>query len=498
MIKQPLGDGVKKPEAHINNEAQMTNPNVLSQRYATEEMNAIFSEEGKALMERDLWLAVLRAQRELGLEAPEGVVERYEEAREDVDLDLIKEIELRTRHDVKAKIEAYNTAAGGVEYIHLGMTSRDLTDNVEQLQAKRAATLALGKYASVLRHLIDKAEEYRHVEIAARTHHQAAQPTLLGRRFAMWAEELLHHLEAFEGYIEAYPLKGIKGAVGTQLDMVDLLGSGEKAAQLERRVAAQLGFARVLDAPGQVYPRSLDYELVSHLSALASACESFAKTTRLMAGLELVTEGFKKGQVGSSVMPHKMNTRSTERICAFSQMLKMYADGASRLAGDQWEEGDVSCSALRRVIIPDAFYASDGLIETTLTVLNEMGAYPAVIGSELDRYLPFLATTSILGVALKHGMGRERAHGAIRRHAIAEALRMREKGTRENHLVRRLAEDPEFRAAGITEVELAEIVGDRSRFIGNAYLQIDAIIEKAAPILGRHAKEASYEPGAIL
>jgi adenylosuccinate lyase len=179
-------------------------------------------------------------------------------------------------------------------------------------------------------------------------------------------------------------------------------------------------------------------------------------------------------------------------------MLKMYADGASRLAGDQWEEGDISCSALRRVIIPDAFYATDGLIETTLTVLNEMGAYPAVIGSELDRYLPFLATTSILGVALKHGMGRERAHGAIRRHAIAEALRMREEGTRENHLVRRLAEDPEFRAVGITEAELVEIVGDRSGFIGNAYLQIDAVREKAAKFLGRYAREASYEPSAIL
>jgi adenylosuccinate lyase len=179
-------------------------------------------------------------------------------------------------------------------------------------------------------------------------------------------------------------------------------------------------------------------------------------------------------------------------------MLKMYADGASRIAGDQWEEGDVSCSALRRVIIPDAFYATDGLVETTLTVLNEMGAYPAVIDRELDRYLPFLATTSILGVALKHGMGREKAHGTIRRHAIAEALRMREEGTRENHLIRRLAEDPEFRAAGITEGEMGAIVGDRFRFIGNAYLQIDAVREKAAPFLGRHSKVAKYEPGAIL
>ena len=145
-----------------------------------------------------------------------------------------------------------------------------------------------------------------------------------------------------------------------------------------------------------------------------------------MAGYELVTEGFRKGQVGSSVMPHKMNTRSTERICAFSELLKMYADGGSRLSGDQWEEGDVSCSALRRVLIPDSFYVTDGLLETTLTVLNQMGAYPAVISKEVDRYLPFLATTEILGVAVLHGMGREQSHSLIKKHAITEALKMRD------------------------------------------------------------------------
>jgi len=476
----------------------MANPNVLSLRYATPEMNVIFSEEGRVLLERELWLAVLRAQKELGMDIPQGALDAYERAKSDVDLEFIKQIELRTRHDVKAKIEAFNTAAGDFEYIHRGMTSRDLTDNVEQLQIKKASRLIFGKYVSVLRHLLDKAEEYRCVRITARTHHQPAQPTLLGRRFAMWTEELHTHLVEFEAFIGTYPLRGIKGPVGTQFDMVNLLGSMEKAEELESKVAEFLGFANTLDAPGQVYPRSLDYKLVSHLAALASACESFAKTVRLMAGDELVTEGFREGQVGSSVMPHKMNTRSTERLCAFSHLLKMYADGASRLAGDQWEEGDISCSALRRVIIPDAFYASDGLLETTLTVLNEMGAYSAVIEKELDRYLPFLATTGILAIAMKHGIGREKAHGIIRKHAVAEVLRMREKGATGNNLVKLLAEDPEFRKAGVTEAELRALLEERDLFIGNADRQIDAVKEKASILLKRYVEESNYEPREIL
>lgn len=474
------------------------NPNVLSQRYATREMNRIFSEEGKALMERELWLSVLKAQRRLGMGIPDAVVESYEAAKDDIDLELINEIELRTKHDVKAKIEAYNQAAGGVEYIHLGLTSRDLTDNVEQLQIRDAMRLIHGKYVSVLRHLLEKAEEYSGVELTARTHRQPAQTTLLGRRFSMWAEELLIHLKEFEAFIEGYPLRGIKGAVGTQFDMVTLLGSPKKALRLERMVADDLGFEELLGSTGQVYPRSLDFKATSHLAALSSACENFAKSIRLMAGHELVTEGFAEGQVGSSVMPHKMNTRSTERICAFSELQKMYADGASRLAGGQWEEGDVSCSAVRRVIIPDAFYTADGLVETTLTVLNQMGAYPAVIGRELDRYLPFLATTEFLALAVMHGMGREEAHAIIKKHAVAEALRMREGGVSENRLVELLAEEPAFKAVGVTPEGLRGVMRDKLHFVGNAYQQISAVKEKAAPLLKKYSEEAAYEPGDIL
>ena len=476
----------------------MVNPNVLSLRYATPEMNIIFSEEGRVLYERNLWLAVIKAQKELGLEIPQSVIENYEKAKFDIDLDLIKEIEMRTRHDVKAKIEAYNFAAGGVDYLHMGMTSRDLTDNVEQLQIREAAKLVFGKYVSVLRHFLDKAEMYKELQITGRTHHQAAQLTILGRRFAMWAEELHCHLEEFEAFIKSYPFRGIKGAVGTQSDMSNLLGSSEKAIRLERKVADLLEFPVILNAPGQVYPRSLDYKLVSHLSALASACESFSKTIRLMAGYELVTEGFREGQVGSSVMPHKMNTRSTERVCAFSNLLKMYADGASRIAGDQWEEGDVSCSAIRRVIIPNALYVSDGLSETTLTVLNEMGVYPALIEDEIERYLPFLATTTFLGVALRHGIGREKAYSIIRRYAVEEALRLREEGTRKNNLPILLSEDPEFKEAGITLEKLLLTLKERSNYIGNAINQIMAVRVKTESLLNRYPNEAKYEPKDIL
>ena len=474
------------------------NPNVLSQRYATSEMNQIFSEKGNIRQERLFWISVLKTQRSLGLAIPIEAVHAYEEAVDNIDLGLIEEIERKTKHDVKAKIEAFCQAAGGYEYVHLGLTSRDLTDNVEQIQIKHAMRLVHGKYVSILRHLLDKAEEYRPIELAARTHHQAAQTTLLGRRFSMWAEELLFHLQEFESFIEEYPLRGIKGAVGTQFDMITLLGSHKKALTLDQQIAEEHGFKNILSSTGQVYPRSLDYKLLLHLSALSSACENYAKSMRLMAGYELVTEGFRKGQVGSSVMPHKMNTRSTERICAFSELLKMYADGGSRLAGDQWEEGDVSCSALRRVLIPDAFYACDGLLETTLTVLNQMGAYPAVISKEVDRYLPFLATTEVLDMAVQRGIGREQAHGLIKKHAISEALKMREEGSESNKLMEKLAEEPAFKEAGITRSVLLNLLKDKQHFLGNAEAQIDAVVEKAKPTLSKYSKEASYEPGDIL
>ena len=247
------------------------------------------------------------------------------------------------------------------------------------------------------------------------------------------------------------------------LDLFD--GDTEKLVRLEAQVAKHLGFQQVLDNVGQVYPRSLDLDVVSALVQLAAGPSSFATTLRLMAGAELGTEGFQPGQVGSSAMPHKMNSRSCERINGFSVILGGYLSMAAGLAGDQWNEGDVSCSVVRRVMLPDAFFAMDGLFETFLTVLHDTGYYPAVISRELARYLPFLATTKVLMAAVRAGVGREVAHEAIKEHAVKVALAMREEGRTDNDLLDRLAADPRLQ---LDRQALGALLANPIGFVGAA------------------------------
>jgi adenylosuccinate lyase len=465
-------------------------PDVLATRYASPAMADLWSPERKIILERRLWIAVLRAQRDLGVEVPDGVVEAYERVVDHVDLGSIAARERVTRHDVKARIEEFATLAGH-EHIHKGMTSRDLTENVEQLQVRSSLQLVRTKVLAVLGRLVRRAAEYDSLVMAGRTHNVPAQATTLGKRFASVADELLTALARLDTLIEGYPLRGIKGPVGTAQDMLELLGSAEQLAELERRVALHLGFSRVLTSVGQVYPRSLDFDVLSSLVQLAAAPSSLAKTIRLMAGHELVTEGFRPGQVGSSAMPHKMNTRSAERINGFMVLLRGFASMAAELAGDQWNEGDVSCSVVRRVALPDAFFALDGLLETTLTVLDDFGAYPAVIARELDRYLPFLATTRVLIAAVRAGVGRETAHEVIREHAVAVALEMRDKGAEGNDLLARLAAD-----SRLTGVDLSGVLAEPLSFTGATRAQVAAVVDAVDTVMTPEA--ASYEPEPIL
>jgi adenylosuccinate lyase len=470
-------------------------PNVLAGRYASVELATIWSPEQKVVLERRLWLAVLRAQRDLGIEVPAQALEDYERVVERVDLASIGEREKVTRHDVKARIEEFNALAGH-EQVHKGMTSRDLTENVEQLQIRRSLELARDRTVAVLVRLARLAAEHAELVMAGRSHNVAAQSTTLGKRFATAADELLVAFERIENLIERYPLRGVKGPVGTSQDMLDLLGGDAvKLAELEERVAGHLGFGRAFTSVGQVYPRSLDFDVVTALVQLAAAPSSVAKTVRLMAGHELVTEGFKPGQVGSSAMPHKMNTRSCERVNGLAVILRGYASMAGELAGNQWNEGDVSCSVVRRVALPDAFFAFDGLAETFLTVLDEFGAFPAVIARELDRYLPFLATTKVLMAAVRAGVGREVAHEAIKEHAVASALAMREKGVERNELLDRLADDERI---PLDRAGLDALMADRLSFTGAAADQVAAVVARVGEVAARYPQAAAYAPGAIL
>ncbi|WP_244930306.1 adenylosuccinate lyase [Nocardioides sp. W7] len=472
----------------------VTVPNVLATRYAGADLAAIWSPEHKIVLERQLWIAVLKAQRDLGIEVPDGVVEAHEAVVDQVDLGSIAARERITRHDVKARIEEFADLAGH-EHIHKGMTSRDLTENVEQLQIKQSLGLLRDRAVATLARLARLAAEHEATVMAGRSHNVAAQATTLGKRFATVADEMLIALERIENLLGRYPLRGIKGPMGTAQDMLDLLdGDGSKLAELEQRVAAHLGFDRVLTSVGQVYPRSLDYDVVTALAQLVAGPSNLATTVRLMAGNEVVTEGFKEGQVGSSAMPHKMNSRSCERVNGLAVVVRGYVSMVGELAGDQWNEGDVSDSVVRRVALPDAFFATDGLFQTFLTVLDEFGAFPAVIQRELDRYLPFLATTKVLMAAVRNGVGRESAHEAIKEAAVGTALDMR-KGQAENDVFARLAADERL---GLTADQLAGLVAEPITFTGAAVDQVQAVVRQVADVTARHPEAAAYSPGEIL
>ncbi len=470
-------------------------PDVLAARYAGADLVAVWSAEHKVVLERRLWLAVLRAQRELGVEVPDGVVEAYEEVVDVVDLESIRRREAITRHDVKARIEEFSALAGH-EHIHKGMTSRDLTENVEQLQIRTSLEILRDRSVAALARLARLATEHTDLVMAGRSHNVAAQATTLGKRFASAAEELLVALERLESLLERYPLRGLKGPVGTAQDQLDLLdGDPVRLAALEQSVAEHLGFTRVLTSVGQVYPRSLDLDVVSALVQLAAGPSSLATTIRLMAGQELATEGFQAGQVGSSAMPHKMNTRSCERVNGLAVVLRGYQSMVAELAGAQWNEGDVFCSVVRRVALPDAFFAADGLFQTFLTVLDDFGAYPAVIARELERYLPFLATTKVLMAAVRAGVGREQAHEAVKEHAVAVALEMREHGAEANDLFDRLAGD---RRLGMSRADLDALVADPTTFTGAAGAQVAAVVEQVEKVVSRYPAAAGYTPAPIL
>ena len=469
--------------------------NVLAERYASPAIANIWSAEGRIILEREFWIAVMKAQHDLGLDIPAEAIAAYEKVIDQVNLPAIAERERITRHDVKARIEEFNDLAGH-EHIHKGMTSRDLTENVEQLQVFRSLLIIRDKAVTTLARLGERSEQWKDLIITARTHNVAAQPTTFGKRIAMFGEELHGAYASLENLIGNYKVRGLKGAVGTQMDTISLFnGDASKVADLEKRIVSHLGIPDLFVNVGQVYPRSLDLATVSALTDLGSAPSSFCKTLSLMAGHETASEGFAPGQTGSSAMPHKMNSRSCERVNGFHTILKGYLTMAGGLAGDQWNEGDVSCSVVRRIMLPDAFFAIDGLFETFLTILRQMDAYEAVIEAENTRYFPFLMTTTFMMEAVKAGVGRETAHEIIKEHAVATVNDLRTGEVKENNLVTRLGADDCF---PLDEATLASILETSQNNAGAAPNQIDHFQNLVTSAKEAHPKAADYLPSSIL
>ena len=435
-------------------------PNVLATRYATKEMVAIFDPINKIINERKFWITILKLQQKAGLPITDSDIKAYEKVIEKVDLDSIDKREIKTRHDVKARIEEFNSLAG-VEKIHIGLTSRDLTENIELIQIKTGLELIEYRILQTLFLLNEKISKYEKTYMVGRSHNVAAQVTTLGKRFASCAEELLFAHTALKELIARLPLRGIKGPVGTSQDALDAMG--KDFTKLEKSIAEEFEFENTWASVGQIYPRSVDFEVVSKLLQIASAPSSMATTIRLMAGSGLVSEGFKSGQVGSSAMPHKMNSRSSERINGMMVLFRGYNTMAADLAGDQWNEGDVSCSVVRRVVIPDSFYLLDGLLHTFMTILLEFGAFEENIRSELADQLPFLATTKILMECVKAGVGREVAHEMIKKHSTT---------SKPTDFFTALANEKDF---PLSVLQLNSLIQDPSSFSGLAVEQTQSV-----------------------
>jgi adenylosuccinate lyase len=469
-------------------------PDLLATRYASEPMADLWSPRHKVVLERRLWVAVLEAQRDLGVAVPDGVIEDYRAVIDAVDLGSIEARERITRHDVKARLEEFSALAGH-ELAHRGMTSRDVTENVEQLQIRLALELVRDRAVATLARLAERAAEHGGTVLTGRTHNVPAAAITLGKRFAVAGEELLLGFERLEELLARYPLRGLKGPVGTSAEQLELLGGDpSRLDELDRILARRLGFERVLTNVGQVYPRSLDLDVVAALVQLVSGPASLAVTLRLMAGHDLVTEGFAEGQVGSSAMPHKVNARSCERVGSLAVVLKGHLAMVAGQAGTTWNEGDVADSAARRIALPGAFLATDGLFETVLTVLSEVAAFPGPIERELHATLPFLATPRVLLAAVDAGLGREEAHALVREHSLAAAAASRDEGA-PNDLLDRLAADPRL---PLDAGRLAELVADPVRFTGAADRQVAAFVEQVSTVVGRHPQAARYTPEPIL
>jgi adenylosuccinate lyase len=444
-------------------------PNVLANRYATKEMVAIFDPVNKIIAERKFWITILRLQKASGLSIADSEIASYEKVVEKVDLTSIEKRERANRHDVKARIEEFNSLAG-LEKIHIGLTSRDLTENIELIAIKDGLNLVRKRALETLFLLEKSITKYEKTYMVGRSHNVAAQVTTLGKRFATCAQELLFSLASLEELIARLPLRGLKGPVGTGQDQIASLGSIKDLSKLEEKLAKEYGFENTLSSVGQIYPRSIDFEVVSKLLQIASAPSSMATTIRLMSGFGLVSEGFKSGQVGSSAMPHKMNARSSERINGMMVLLRGYTTMAADLAGDQWNEGDVSCSVVRRVVIPDAFYTIDGLLHTFMSVLTEFGIYEENINKELAEHLPFLATSQILTELVKKGMGREVAHELIKKHATT---------TTASNFFNALASESDF---PLSIIELSNLIKDPASFAGSALAQSQEVVDEIKQI----------------
>ena len=457
----------------------MTWESPLASRYASPAMQALWSERRRIGLWRRLWLALMESERELGLDIPLEAVEQLRGHLDDVDLTRAAELEKRLRHDVMAHIHALGEQAPAARpYLHLGATSAFVTDNADLLLVREALALLLGRVAAVLVALSHSARRHRALPCLAYTHFQPAQLTTVGKRVTLWMQEFLLDAEELLHRIGALQFRGVKGTTGTQASFLELFdGDHARVRELDARVASRLEFARVFPVTGQTYSRKQDAQVLAALAGVAASAAKFATDLRLLQHEGELLEPFESEQVGSSAMPYKRNPMRAERMTSLARFVIELEGNAWHTAAEQWLERTLDDSANRRLVIPEAFLATDGMLVLATNVAAGLEVREAVIARHVAEALPYLATERLLMRAVKAGGDRQRLHEVIRVHSLAVAQAVAERGAA-NDVLARLGADPAFRSLGVA-ARPDEL--DPVQYMGRAPEQVDHFLDEVLP-----------------
>ncbi len=460
----------------------------LSTRYASKEMQYLFSDNHKFRTWRRLWIALAKAERQLGLPITEEQIAQLEAHAEDVNYDVAEAREKQVRHDVMSHVYAYGQQCPDAEaIIHLGATSCYVGDNTDILILRDASRLVLRKCAQVLRNLSAFAEQYKDLPCLAYTHLQPAQLTTVGKRAALWMNELLMDIENLEFQLDSLRLRSVKGATGTQASFLELFeGREDKVKELEKLVAESLGFEKCVAVSGQTYSRKVDAYFLNALSGVAQSACKFATDLRLLQAFEEMEEPFEKNQIGSSAMPYKRNPMRSERICALARFVIQDAVNPAMTAATQWFERTLDDSANKRLSVSEAFLAADAILEIFINVTGGLVVYDRVVRRRVMEKLPFMATENIMMEAVRRGGNRQELHEALRQHSHAAARAVKLEGA-PNDLIDRIAADPLF---PLTREEIdAQLAPEK--YVGRAPSQVTEFLrEEIAPLLARYPDES--------
>ena len=462
--------------------------NPLCKRYASREMQHIFSDDMKFSTWRRLWIALAESEKELGLSITDEQIDEMKQHITDIDYETAAKREKEVRHDVMAHIYTFGLACPKARpIIHLGATSCYVGDNTDIIQQKAALTLIRQKLLTAISALADFAEKHKALSCLAYTHFQAAQPTTLGKRSTLWLQDLMMDLEHIDFVLGNLKLLGCRGTTGTGASFLELFdGDHAKVKKLEALIAKKMGFDCAYAVSGQTYTRKVDYFTLSALSGIAQSAHKFSNDIRLMSHLKEVDEPFEAGQVGSSAMAYKRNPMRSERIASLARYVIADTMNPAMTASEQWFERTLDDSANRRISIPEAFLAVDGILTLVINIVKGMTVYPGMINRHLMDELPFIATENILMYSVKKGGDRQTLHEAIRRHSVAAAKAIKESGA-DNDLIDRIAADPVF---NITKDEILKII-DEGGFTGRAKEQTEEYVAAVREVL------KSYEIGEV-